>query len=148
MNYYRDEINDSANENNDANNYRINKNETARIKSFEYKTKITGRTSNDNKVLGAEVVVLLKYFGKFWRSLDLPLINCGIELHLSWSRCCIISETSITPAVLANPSVPVIEPTYTTWTTFQINKAKFYVPFVTLAVNDNIKFLENYKTGI
>ena len=36
-NYYRDELNNSVNENNDANNYRINNNKTATSKSFEYK---------------------------------------------------------------------------------------------------------------
>ena len=34
-NYYRDNVNDSANENNDANNHRINNNKTTASKSFE-----------------------------------------------------------------------------------------------------------------
>ena len=88
-NFYRDEINYSANENNDANNYRINNNKSTTSKSFEYKTKIIRRTPNDNNVLDAEVVVPLKYLSNFWRSLDLPLINCEIELDLSLSRYCI-----------------------------------------------------------
>ena len=37
-NYYRDELSDSANENNDGNNFRINNNKTITSKSFEYKT--------------------------------------------------------------------------------------------------------------
>ena len=41
-NYYRDEINDSANENNGTNDYRINNNKITISKSFEYKTKIIG----------------------------------------------------------------------------------------------------------
>ena len=80
---YRDEINDSANKSNDASNYRINNNKTTTIKSFQYKTKISGRTPNDNNPLDANVVVLLKYLSNFWRSLDLPLINCEIEFNLS-----------------------------------------------------------------
>ena len=36
-NYYRDELNNSVNENNDANNYKINNNKTTTSKSFEYK---------------------------------------------------------------------------------------------------------------
>ena len=75
-NYYRGEINDSANENNDANNYRKNNNKTTTNKFFEYKTKIIGRTPNDNNILDTEVVVPSKYLSNFWRSLDLPLINC------------------------------------------------------------------------
>ena len=39
-----------------------------------------------------EVFVPLKYLSNFWRCLDLLLINCEIELDLSWSRNCIISE--------------------------------------------------------
>ena len=56
-NYYGDEINDSANENNDTDNYGINNNITTTSKSFEYKTKIIGRTPNNNNILDAEVIV-------------------------------------------------------------------------------------------
>ena len=77
-NNYRDEINDSANENNDVNNYRINNNKTTTSKSFEYKTKIIRRMPNDINILDAEVVVPLKYLSNIWRSLDLPLTNCEI----------------------------------------------------------------------
>ena len=59
-NYYRGEVNDSANEDNAANIYRINNNKTATSKSFEYKTKIIGSISNNNSRLNAEVVVPLK----------------------------------------------------------------------------------------
>ena len=34
-NYYRDEVNDSANENDDANNYKINTDKTTTSKLFE-----------------------------------------------------------------------------------------------------------------
>ena len=85
----------------------------------------------------------------FWRSLELPLINCEIELDLSWSRNCIISEISRTAAVGgnadANPPVPAGEATLITGTTFQINNTKLYVPVVTLFIKNNIKFLEYVK---
>ena len=74
-NCYRDKVNDSANENNDANNCRINNNKMATSKSFEYRTKLKGSTPNDNSKL--------KYSSNFWGSLDLPLINCEIELDLT-----------------------------------------------------------------
>ena len=65
----------------------------------------------------------------FWRSLDLPLINCEIELNLSWSKESIISEISITPAVPgdpdANPPVPDMTAIQKTSTKFQIINAKF-----------------------
>ena len=59
-NYYRDEINDSAIENNDNGN-KMNNNKTRTSKSFEYKTKIKGRTPDDNNTLDTEVLVPLKY---------------------------------------------------------------------------------------
>ena len=53
-----------VNENNAANN-RININKTITSKSFEYKKKVIGCTSNNNTILGTEVVVPLKYLSKF-----------------------------------------------------------------------------------
>ena len=80
--YYRDEINDNANENDAACN-KINNNKTTTSKLFEYKTKLIVRTPNNNKILDGESVVPLKYFSNFWRSLDSLLINCEIELDMS-----------------------------------------------------------------
>ena len=85
-NYYRDKVNGSANDNNGANNYRTNKDKTITSKSFEYKKNLIGRTPNNNSRLDAEVGVPLKYLNDFWRSLDLPLINCEIELNWRWGK--------------------------------------------------------------
>ena len=71
-NYHRNEINRSANENNGANNYRINNNKTKTNKSFGYTTKTIGRTPNDNNILDEEVILPLKYLSNFWRSLNFP----------------------------------------------------------------------------
>ena len=72
-----------------------------------------------------------------------------IELDLSWSRYCAISEISRTPAIPANPNanppVPAASETQTTSSTFQIDNAKLYVLVATLSINDNIKFLESIK---
>ena len=137
-NYYRDEVNDDENENDNANN-RINNNKAIKSKSFEYKTKIIGSMPNNNNILDTEVLVSLKYLSNFWRSLDLPLINCEIELDLSWSKNCIISEISRTFRAVGNPPVEQVV-TVRTGATFQIKKTKLYVPVVTLLINDNIKF--------
>ena len=32
----------------------------------------------------------LKYLSNFWRTLDTPLINCKIELLLTWSKICLL----------------------------------------------------------
>ena len=93
----------------------------------------------------------VKYLSNFWRSLDLPLITCEIELDFSWSKEDIISEISIThsvpPNTDANPLVQEMASIQKTGATFQINNAKFYVPVVTLSINDKIEFLENIKQG-
>ena len=90
-NYYRDEVNDSANETDDNDN-KINNNKIITNKSFEYNTKIIRSTSNTNNILNAEVFVSLKYLSNFWRSLDLPLINRQIELDFTWTKNCLISK--------------------------------------------------------
>ena len=142
-NYYRDEVNDDANENN-ASRIKINNNEKITGKSFEYNTKLMGSTPDNNNVLDTEVVVSLKYLSNFWRSLDLPLIICKIELYLSWSKACIVSEIWITPVIAGNPPNP---PRQITGATFQINNAKLYISVVTLSINDNTRFLENIRQG-
>ena len=97
-NYYRDEVNDSANANNDANNYRINSNKTTTSKSFEYNRKLIERTPKNNNTLNV-VDIPLKRLSNFWRSIDLLLINCEIELDLTRSKNCVISEISRTSEV-------------------------------------------------
>ena len=96
-----------------------------------------GSTPDDNNILDAAVVVPLKYLSNVWRSLDLPLINFETELDLSWSKEYMISEISKIPAVPgnpdANPLVPDITATQTVSETFQISKAKRFVPVVTLS---------------
>ena len=145
-NYYRDEINDDANEN--AIN-RINTNKSITIKSFEYKIKLIGSTPNYNNTLDAEVVFPLEYLSNFWISLDLPLINPEIELDWSWSKEHIIYEISIMPRVPvnpdANPPAQEVAAIQANGVTFQINNTKLYVPVFTLSINDTIKFLGNIK---
>ena len=111
--------------------------------------KLKGNTPNGNNILNGEDVVLLRYLSNFWRFLDLSLINCEIELHLSWSKECIISAISIKPGVVAdtdaNPPFSDVAAVQKTGTAFQTNNAKLYVPVVTLSISDSIKLLENTK---
>ena len=57
--------------------------------SFNLKAKITGKTNDDGDIENAEIMVLLKYFRHFWRTLEIPLINCEFELifYLVWKLC-------------------------------------------------------------
>ena len=55
--------------------------------SFKYKAALVGKTANHNdgksSVKDAEIVVSLKYLSNFWRSLQMPLINCKVHLELN-----------------------------------------------------------------
>ena len=70
------------------------------------------------------------------------MISCEIELDLSWSRNCVISEILRTPEVGgSNPA----DATQTKVATFNINNARLHVSVVVVSINDNTKFLENIK---
>ena len=46
---------------------------------LNFKVKITGRTGNDG-TKNVEIMVPLKYLSNFWRTLEMPLINCEVNL--------------------------------------------------------------------
>ena len=82
--------------------------------SFKYKSSfITNRN-------GVKIAVPLKYLSNFWRSLEMPLINCKVELSLTWNPNCVLSN-------LVGDS------------TFTRTDAKRYVPIVTLSAQENAK---------
>ena len=53
---------------------------------------ITGKSEVNNTEKKAEIVVPLKHLSNFWRTLDMPLINCEINLILTWSENCVITS--------------------------------------------------------
>ena len=69
--------------------------------SFNFKTKITGQTAannNNGNIAGrvdVEIMVPLKYLSNFWKTLEMPLINCETELILDWSANCVIIYTDL-----------------------------------------------------
>ena len=69
-------------------------------------------------------MVPLKYLSNFWRTLEMPLINCQVELILTWSATCVIIYTNF-----AN-QVP----------TFKITETNLNVPVVTLSTQDNVSY--------
>ena len=105
-------------------------NEAYATDSFNFKTKKTGQTNNDG-ITNVEIMVPLKYLSNFWKTLEMPLINCEIELILDWSANCVIIYTDV-----AN-QVP----------TFTITETNLYVPVVTLSTQDNAKLLPQLKSG-
>ena len=56
--------------------------------SFNFKEKITGQTGNNGRIEGVEIMVLLKYLSNFWRAFEMSLINCEVNLILTWSANC------------------------------------------------------------
>ena len=148
-NYYRDELNDDADNNNFANN------NVGSSNTFNYKNKIIGNTySVDSTILlvagGArvanldydvnnsgkksiELAIPLKYLGNFWRALNIPLISCEVSLELKWNKNCVITSQQIGVNLDGgNTAAP-------TGATLTINDCKLYIPVVTLSKDDEIK---------
>ena len=48
----------------------------------------------DGNTKGAKFFVPLKYLSNFWRTLDMPMINCDINLIVIWSKDCVITDTA------------------------------------------------------
>ena len=102
--YYKDDGNDN----------------TTQSESFRYKIKITVKTLAAGNTKNVEIGVLLKYLSNFWRPLEMLLINCEVNLILTWSKgYVIISATGETK--------------------FKITDTKLYVLVVTLSRNWDIQ---------
>ena len=91
-NYYRDEPNSGVN---NGITYSI-----SGSKSFDYKANFIedGVTHNNLTKDDVKIAVPLKYFSNFWRSLNIPLINCEIELILTGFKNCVLISKAITEA--------------------------------------------------
>ena len=87
-----------------------------------------------------EVVNPLKYLSDFWRSLNIPLINFEIVLILTWSKNCILADMTVDAAAYPAIVAPIL-------LEFKITDTKLYVPVVTLSKENDIKLLEQLKSG-
>ena len=127
-NYYRDELSNPLSSNSE---------------SFKYKTSITGNTYNvgageagydANKVATneTEVVIPLKHLSNFWRSLNIPLINCEVELILTWSKNCVLADMTVN----ADADLAIVAPS---GTIFNTKEAKLHVAVVTLSKENDLK---------
>ena len=56
--------------------------------SFKSKVKITRKTPSNGNKKDVSKIVPLKYLSNFWRTLDMHLINCEVNLILTWSKDC------------------------------------------------------------
>ena len=123
--YYRDEP--ALDANGEIIDFPANSNNIA---LFNFKQQITGQTGKCG-TKDVEIMVLLKYLGNFWRTLEMPLIDYEINLQLKRSKNFILVTTAA-----ANQNLR-----------FRINDTKLYIPVVTLSIQENIKLLKQLESG-
>ena len=102
--FKRDEITNNADVANDNN-----------APSFKYKASLIGNTGDHGTKNGVKIAVPLKFLSNFYKSLEMPLVNCKVELSLKWYERCLLTAA--------------------TTATFKINDAELYVPIVTLSLS-------------
>ena len=97
---------------------------------FKYKVELLGDPVHAGGIArtNVKVVVPLNNLSNFFRSLEMPLINCKIKLNLTWKKECVLSNQ-------AGAAV------------FIINDTKMYVPVVPLSKEDNKDFIEQQNKG-
>ena len=72
------------------------------------------------------MIVPLKYLSNFWRTLEMLLINCEVNLILTWPPTCVITNSTGAGK-------------------FAITDTKLYVPVITLSTQDNSKLHQQLK---
>ena len=100
-------------------------------KSLVYKSKLISGT-DDNNVNNVKLVVPLKYVGNFFRSLEMPLVNCKIDLELTWHKDRMISSANAAAGQVVS---------------FMITNTKLYIPVVTLSTKDNTNLTKQLNEG-
>ena len=75
----------------------------------------------------------------------MPLINCEVELILTWFKNCVLIDKLTRDADYDDPIVHKIDNPENA--TFKITDTKLYVPVVTLSKENDIKLLEQLKSG-
>ena len=98
------------------------------LSSFKYKSNIIGNLTIAETKNNVKTVVPLKHLSNFWRSLEMPLINCKVKLSVRWNENCILSTGGENPI-------------------FVITDAKLYVPVVTLLAEDKAKLSKLLSRG-
>ena len=89
---------------------------------FKYKASNIGNTENNGTKNRVKIIVPVKNLSNFWRSLEIPLINCKVELSVKWIENCVL-----TTSANANNA------------DFKIIDAKRYVSIFTLSAAANAK---------
>ena len=103
-------------------------NNLADSESNKSKAKITGSTPADGNTQDVEIIVPSIFLSNFWRTLKIPLINCEVNLILTWPSTCVITNSTCAGIL-------------------PITDTKLYIPVVTLSTQDNSKLLQRLKSG-
>ena len=90
---------------------------------------LTGSTGDD-RTKTVKVMVPLKYLSNFWKTFEMSLINCEINLILTWSASCVQFNAAENQA-----------------TAFAVTDTKLYVPFAMSSTQDNAKLLQQLKSS-
>ena len=88
--------------------------------------------TDDNNANNVKLVVPLKYVSNFFRPLEVPLINCKIDLKLTWHKDCMISSANAAAGQVVS---------------FMITNTKLYAPVVTLSTKDNTNLTKKLNEG-
>ena len=114
----------------EKNNAIVNFTDNNHTDSFNFKVKIKGQIGDDG-TKNVEITIQLNDISTFWKTLEMPLINCEINLVLTWSKNYVIVSTNV-----ANQNG-----------IFAITDTKLYIPVMTLPMQDNAKLLQELKSG-
>ena len=93
--------------------------------------KKAGQTGN-NGTKNVEIMVVVNYLSNFWRTIEVPLINCEITPYLTYSTTCVVFSKALAAQV----------------TIFAVTNTKLDVPFATLSTQDNAKLLQQLKSVV
>ena len=101
--------------------------------SLKYKAALLEKAADavnntNSSVKEAKIVFPLKYLSNFWRSLEMPLINCKVFLELNWIEDCILSSAGNTAK-------------------FEITDAKLRASIVTLSTKDIANLAKQLNEG-
>ena len=105
-----------------------------------YKAKLLENTEADGvngNLKNATIAVPSKYLSNFWRLLEMPLINCKVEVKLNWTNYCVLSAAGV-DNVNGNYDYSII---------FTIKDTQFYIPVATLSTRDNQKLSKLLSKG-
>ena len=137
---YREEPNSSTDNNNITHSF-------LNSESFVYKPIFIGNVTHNNLTKNdVKIVIPLKHSSNFWKNLNVPLINCKVELILTWFKNCVLID-KLTRNANYNADPITHEIDIPENAIFQIPDAKLYVPVVSLSKENDRKLLELLKSG-